>query len=95
MPRLYKIVLTGFFAYAVVTATPAQQAEIGRGLLAIKDAALDACTRNGSPCTRAVDYAMTFVSGAMSDQPAPWMDDASKRSAPVSPSPTVQKSATR
>lgn len=90
MPRLYKFAFLGFLGYALVTATPAQQAEIGRGVVAIKDAALDACTRSDSPCTLAVGYAMTVVSGVLSDEPAPWMDEARNRPAPVPQSATVR-----
>ncbi len=79
MPRLYKIALLGFLGYALVTASPAQQSEIGQGLLAMKDAAVDACTRKESLCTRALDYAASAVTSALSDEPAPWMDDQSKR----------------
>lgn len=93
MPRLYKFAIFGFLAYAVVTATPAQQAEIGRGLLAMKNAAVEACTREESPCTLAIDYAVSTVSGAMSDKPAPWMDETQKRSSSISQSVTVQKPA--
>jgi hypothetical protein len=84
MPRLIKFAVTGFVVYAVVTASPAHQAEIGRGLLAIKDAAVDACTRENSPCTIAVTYAVSTLSGVMSDQPAPWMDNAQSRSSSTS-----------
>ena len=85
MPRLYKFALLGFVAYALVTASPAQQSDIGQGLLAIKDAAVDACTIEGRLCTRAINYAMTALSSALSDEPAPWMDDQSKRVPPASP----------
>jgi hypothetical protein len=82
MPRLYKFALLGFIAYALVTASPAQQSEIGQGLLAIKDAAVDACTIEGRLCTRAIDYALSALSSTLSDDPAPWMDDQSKRTQP-------------
>lgn len=82
MPRLYKFALLGFVAYALVTASPAQQSEIGQGLLAIKDAAVDACTIEGRLCTRAVDYGLSALSSTLSDDPAPWMDDQSKRTPP-------------
>ncbi len=82
MPRLYKFALLGFAAYALVTASPAQQSEIGQGLLAIKDAAFDACTIEGRLCTSALDYAMTTLSGSLSDEPAPWMDEQGKRTQP-------------
>ena len=85
MPRLYKFALLGFVAYALVTASPAQQSDIGQGLLAIKDAAVDACTIEGRLCTRAINHAMTALSSALSDEPAPWMDDQSKRVPPASP----------
>jgi hypothetical protein len=95
MPRLYKFALFGFLAYAMVTATPAQQAEIGRGVVAIKDAAFGACTRSDSPCTLAVEYAMTVVSGAMSNEPAPWMDDSRKEPVSIPQSVTVRTPAQR
>ncbi len=88
MPRLYKFALIGFFAYALVTASPAQQTEIGQGLLAIKDAAIGACTREDALCTRAVNYALTVVTGALSDKPAPWLDEQSKRVTPPPPPPS-------
>ncbi|MCU0732354.1 MAG: hypothetical protein MUE84_12320 [Hyphomonas sp.] len=84
MPRLYKLALTGFIAYALVTASPAQQAEIAQGVLAVKDAAVEACTRKDSLCTRAWDYAMSAISTGMSDGPAPWLDQTSTRPAPPS-----------
>ncbi len=87
MPRLYKFALLGFIAYALVTASPAQQSEIGQGLLAIKDAAVDACTIEGRLCTRAIDYALSVLNSALSDDPAPWMDEQSKRVQP--PPPTL------
>ena len=85
MPRLIKFALFGFLAYAVVTATPAQQAEIGQGVVAIKDAAVEACTREGSLCARVVNHAMGAVSGAMTDEPAPYFDDDPKREAAPKP----------
>jgi hypothetical protein len=90
MPRLYKFALIGFFAYAVVTATPAQQTEIGHGLVAIKDAAIDACTRKDSLCTRAVDWGWSALSSTLSDDPAPWMDERSKRVEPPAPAPPTR-----
>jgi len=82
MPRLYKFALLGFMAYALVTASPAQQSAIGQGLLAIKDAAVDACTVEGRLCTLAIDYALSAVGSALSDNPTPWMDEQSKRVEP-------------
>ncbi len=82
MPRLIKFALFGFLAYAVVTATPAQQAEMGQGLVAIKDAAVEACTREGSLCARAIEFATGTLGKSLSDQPTPWLDDESKRTAP-------------
>ncbi|MBA4132598.1 MAG: hypothetical protein C0519_14385 [Hyphomicrobium sp.] len=82
MPRLYKFALLGFTAYALATASPAQQSEIGQGLLAIKDAAVDACTIEGRLCTRAIDYALSALNSTLSDDPAPWMDEQSKRVQP-------------
>jgi len=79
MPRLYKFALLGFVSYALVTASPAQQSDIGQGLLAIKNAALDACTVEGRLCTRAIDSALSAFSSALSDDPAPWLDEQSKR----------------
>jgi hypothetical protein len=79
MPRLIKFALFGFLAYAVVTATPERQAEIGRGVLAVKDAAIEACTRENSLCARVADHAMKAVSGALTDAPAPYFDDDPKR----------------
>lgn len=87
MPRLYKCALLGFIAYALVTASPAQQSAIGQGLLAIKDAAIDACTIEDRLCTRAIDYALSAAGNALSDNPAPWMDDQSKRVEPPPQSP--------
>ena len=85
MPRLYKFALIGFLAYAVVTATPDQQAEMGRGLLAIKNAAVEACTREGSVCAQALSHAAASVNGALSDEATPWMDEQSKRVQPPAP----------
>lgn len=82
MPRLYKFALLGFIAYALATASPAQQSEVGQGLLAIKDAAVDACTVEGRLCTRAIDSALSALNSRLSDEPAPWMDEESKRVQP-------------
>jgi hypothetical protein len=82
MPRLYKLALIGFLAYALVTASPAQQSEIGQGILAAKNAAVDACTIEGRLCTSILNYAWTTLSGALSNEPAPWMDEQSKRVQP-------------
>ena len=90
MPRLYKFALIGFLAYAVVTATPDQQAEMGRGVLAIKNAAVEACTREGSLCAKALSYAAATVNGAMSDEATPWMDEQSKRVQPPAPPARTQ-----
>jgi hypothetical protein len=90
MPRLYKFALIGFLAYAVVTATPDQQAEMGRGLLAIKNAAVEACTREGSICARAVSSVAATVAGAMSNEATPWMDEQSKRVQPPEPPARTQ-----
>jgi hypothetical protein len=94
MPRLYKFAIFGFLAYAVVTATPDQQAEMGRGLLAIKNAAVEACTRDGSLCSQALSYAAATISGAMSNDPAPWMDEQSKRVQPPASPPRPQSPGT-
>jgi hypothetical protein len=91
MPRLYKLALTGFIAYAVVTATPAQQAEMGQGVLAMKDAAVEACTRKDSPCARVLDYAKSAVNGVMSDGPAPWLDETQNQAAAPTQSITVPR----
>jgi hypothetical protein len=88
MPRLYKFVLFGFFAYAVVTASPDQQARMGAGLVAVKDAAIEACTRDGAPCTSALQYVGGAVTQTLRDEPAPWLDEQSKQSAPLSQSIT-------
>lgn len=82
MPRLIKFAIFGFLAYAVVTATPAQQAEIGQGVVAIKDAAIEACTREGSLCARVIAYVTGAVGNSLSDEPAPWLDDQAKRPMP-------------
>lgn len=90
MPRLYKFALIAFFAYALVTATPAQQTEIGRGLLAIKDAALDACMVEGRLCTRALTSISHSVWGKLSDEPTPWLDHGGKPQAQRQQSSSVQ-----
>jgi hypothetical protein len=90
MPRLYKLALAGFIAYAIITASPAQQAEMGQGVLAVKDAAVEACTRKDSPCARVLDYAKSAVNGVMSDGPAPWLDETQNRTPVPTQSVTVQ-----
>jgi len=90
MPRLFKFAILGFLAYAVVTATPVQQAAIVDGGLAVKDAAIDACQREGSLCARAIDAVTSAVSGSMTETGAPWLDDQSKRGA--SPPPASAES---
>ena len=85
MPRLFKFAILGFLTYAVVTATPAQQAEIARGGLAIKDAAVEACQRDGSFCVRAIEYLTSAFAGHMRETDAPWLDDQSKRTAHTPP----------
>ncbi len=82
MRRLPKFALIGFLGYAVATAGPEQQTAIIDGTLAIKDAALDACQRQGSLCAQAIGYAGSAISGAMNDDPAPWLDDPAKRGPP-------------
>lgn len=82
MRRLTKFAMFGFLGYAIATASPEQQTAIIAGTLAIKDAALDACQREGSLCAQAIGYAGSAVSGAMNDDPAPWLDDPEKRVAP-------------
>ncbi len=94
MPRLYKFAIIGFLAYAVVTATPDQQAEMGRGLVAIKNAAFEACTRDGSLCTQALSYAAATFTGGMSNEPAPWIDEQSKRVQPALPPARMQSPGT-
>jgi hypothetical protein len=54
MFRLVKWALVAFAAYAIVTATPAQQLAMYQGGRALADAIVDACTRDASPCTKAI-----------------------------------------
>jgi hypothetical protein len=81
MRRLPKILIFGFLVYAVVTATPDQQTRILDGMGAIRDAAIEACQREGSLCSRAFQYVGTAVSQSLTDDPKPWMDDEGKRAA--------------
>lgn len=82
MPRLLKLALLGFLAYAVATASDEQQLAMIAGGLAVRDAAVAACTREGSLCTQAVDTLAVRLSGPSSgagDAPSPWLDDPDKR----------------
>lgn len=82
MPRLYKIVLFGFMAYVIATASPDHQARMAGGLLAIKDAAVDACTREGSLCTSAISGLVALAGNTLNENAAPWLDEQSKRVEP-------------
>lgn len=85
MPRLFKFAIFGFLTYAVLTATPAQQAEMVRGGLAIKDAAIEVCQREGSLCFRAFESLRSAISGPMQETAAPWLDDQANRKSATSP----------
>lgn len=65
MFRIIKILLLFLSAYAIVTATPAQHQDMIKGVLAFKDAFLEACVREGSLCTLALEKVQT---GLFSDR---------------------------
>jgi hypothetical protein len=75
MRRLTKIAIAGFLGYAVATASPAQQSAIIGGTLAIKDAAVDACTRDGALCTGAISSLTSGFSSLFHDRGKRWMDE--------------------
>ncbi|MDX2307917.1 MAG: hypothetical protein NW216_06755 [Hyphomicrobium sp.] len=79
MPRLFKILILVFFAYAIFTATPEQQTRIFEGVLATRDAAFAACQRKGALCTEAISSLYGVVDRSLADGPAPWLDDPAKR----------------
>jgi hypothetical protein len=54
MFRVFKLALVALLAYAIATATPTQQIAVMQGARAVGEAAIDACTREGSPCQRAI-----------------------------------------
>lgn len=61
---MYRVIKWGFvslLAYAAVTATPAQQLAMLQGVLALKDALLSACEREGSPCTKMIASAKAVL----------------------------------
>ena len=54
MFRVLKFGLLALLAYVIATAAPTQQVAIIQGARALGDAVIDACTREGSPCRRAI-----------------------------------------
>jgi hypothetical protein len=54
MFRLLKVGLLAVLAYAIATAAPTQQAAMLEGARALGEAVVDTCTRDGSPCQRAM-----------------------------------------
>jgi len=79
MPRLFKLLIGGFLIYAIAAATPAQQADMMRGIEALAGAALAACPREDGLCRQGLGMLGAQVSGLLSDTPAPWLDDPAKR----------------
>jgi hypothetical protein len=54
MFRVLKFGLLALLAYVIATAAPTQQVAIIQGARALGDAVIDACTRDASPCRRAI-----------------------------------------
>jgi hypothetical protein len=77
---LFKLVLLGFLAYAVATASDEQQSAMIAGGLAVRDAVADACTREGSLCAEAISAVGARFS-APSSGTTPWLDDPARRPA--------------
>jgi hypothetical protein len=83
MIRVFKLALVALLAYAIATATPTQQLAVMQGARAVGEAAFDACTREGSPCQRAIallqsassrirnDHAKTSPGWTIADVPQP------------------------
>ncbi|OYW51832.1 MAG: hypothetical protein B7Z29_21175 [Hyphomicrobium sp. 12-62-95] len=51
-------------AYSAATASPDQQMAILNGIAALKESVLDACRREKSPCTDAVQFARSALSSS-------------------------------
>ena len=71
MSRLFKFAIFGLLAYAIVTATPAQQSAMIEGGIAVKDAVIDACLREGGLCTSAIAHLKSTVDGDVQGTPQP------------------------
>ena len=68
MFRVFKFGLLALLAYAIATAAPTQQGAMIQGARALGEAVIDACTRAGSPCRRAIALLQsTFVSSGALD----------------------------
>ncbi|MEW5961983.1 MAG: hypothetical protein AB1749_00325 [Pseudomonadota bacterium] len=78
MPRLVKLVLLGFLAYAVATASDEQQSAMIAGGLAVRDAVAEACTRQGSLCAEAISSLGARFTPSSAGT-TPWLDDPAKR----------------
>ncbi len=87
MRRLPKILIGGFLAYAVVAASPEQQARMLDGALAVKDAAFEACTREDGMCAQAISGLMAALGPTLHDGPDPWMDEDDKRGSRITVMP--------
>jgi hypothetical protein len=62
MYRIAKWCIIFLLAYASVTGTPAQQAAMLNGLVALREAVIEACRREKSVCTDAVLFAKGWMS---------------------------------
>jgi hypothetical protein len=63
MFRLFNFAFIGLLAYAIVTATPAQQSEMLEGGIAMKEAVADACLREDGLCTSVIAHLKSAVDG--------------------------------
>lgn len=75
MFRILRILILVVLAYSIVTATSTQKEDMIRGVLAIKDAVVQGCQREGGLCTLALDKLRTSLfsnpSVPVPDQGAP------------------------
>ncbi|MFM7083503.1 MAG: hypothetical protein ACKOW3_00655 [Hyphomicrobium sp.] len=73
MFRIIKILILVLSAYAIFTATPAQHLDMMKGVLAFKDAFIQACVREGGLCTLAIEKIQTglFSRGSLTDTEIP------------------------
>lgn len=79
MRRLPKLLIGGFLLYAIMAANAEQQARMADGVLALKDAVVDACTRPNGSCAQFIGWFASAAGIGLHDSPASWMDDPAKR----------------
>lgn len=64
MFRVFKLALVAILVYAIATARPTQQVAVIQGARALGKAVVAACTREGSPCQRAIALLKSALASA-------------------------------